>query len=391
MVKGTHIPRLLIILNPSFGQHGVLTKDLPLILKHLNPQENQVRVIAGTASTGSLKRAGFVVDEIPLKTPNEKKSTILIGYLIYLLMLFFRLLKSISEFSPHFLFSISGHAYTGLITTIAGKITRIRTIIRISEPTSTSVGIKYFGGSILAAVIRIEELWVLKNCDIPISNRKMTRYYPPDISNRIKVVSQGVDTSIFRSRLGQWQPDKSSILLLSIARLSAEKNLDLLIHAVRICKRSYPGLSANIIGVGPIEKQLKNLVESLELSKDIKFLGYIGNATNVSRLISSSDIFVLPSRVEGLPSAMLEAMACKIPVVTAGSWGVSSTDFVDGIHLYVCDANPSAIAESVIGLIENTTKTREIIENAYKLVIEKHTINSCRTLFRKLILLNYND
>jgi glycosyltransferase involved in cell wall biosynthesis len=383
--RPTANPRLLILLNPSIGAYGVLTKDLPLILKHVNPQEYEIELVAGVTSVPVLENNGFKVNEIPLSTRSSKGLGLFIGYLLYMLLLFFCTIRTAKRFSPDYLFSITGHAYSGLATTIAGKILRIRTIVRISEPTSSSIGFKYTCGSILKAVLSIEELWVLRNCDIPLSNRNLEGSYPRDITSRITVLSQGVDETIFQPRKALWQPDKSNVCLISIARLSAEKNLDSFLHAFNICRRTFPQMRAIIIGEGPLKENLQQLTMKLGIAANIEFLGYVGSASKVAGLLTSCDVFVLSSTVEGLPSVMLEAMACKIPVVTVASWGIEATDFENGVHVHICERSPASIANSVVSLLNDHEKTQRMIDRAYELVMERHTFKSCRRLFKTLI------
>jgi glycosyltransferase involved in cell wall biosynthesis len=100
--------------------------------------------------------------------------------------------------------------------------------------------------------------------------------------------------------------------LLSIGRLSREKGLDLLLTAAVAIRRRHSQLQLVILGAGPEEAALKNLASVLDLEEHVRFAGY---AAEPGIYFRGATLFVLPSRYEGMPNALLEAAAAGLPIV----------------------------------------------------------------------------
>jgi glycosyltransferase involved in cell wall biosynthesis len=99
--------------------------------------------------------------------------------------------------------------------------------------------------------------------------------------------------------------------LLSVGRLSIEKGVDLLLRALPQIKTSHPEMHLTILGTGPEEASLRQLSIQLDLENQVTFAGY----ANPSNYYAAATLFVLPSRYEGMPNALLEAAAAGLPIV----------------------------------------------------------------------------
>lgn len=100
--------------------------------------------------------------------------------------------------------------------------------------------------------------------------------------------------------------------LLAIGRLSREKGFDLLLHALVTVREHFPHAELTIAGTGPEEDALKAQCRALSLEPAVRFAGYLARP---SALFPTASIFVLSSRHEGLPNALLEAAAAGLPIV----------------------------------------------------------------------------
>jgi glycosyltransferase involved in cell wall biosynthesis len=108
--------------------------------------------------------------------------------------------------------------------------------------------------------------------------------------------------------------------LLAVGRLSHEKGFDLLLEALARVRRQIPGTDLTLVGAGGEETALRQLCRSLELEAAVRFTGYIERPY---AFFPGATAFVLPSRSEGMPNAMLEAAAAGLPIVaTPASGGV---------------------------------------------------------------------
>ncbi len=121
-----------------------------------------------------------------------------------------------------------------------------------------------------------------------------------------------------RKELGAAPAD---IMILSVGELSRRKNHEIVIKALSQIQN--PDIQYFIVGEGELEKDLKELISDLGLERQVHLAGF---RTDVAELCKVSDIFVFPSRQEGLPVALMEAVASETPVVCSHIRG--NTDLI---------------------------------------------------------------
>jgi len=172
--------------------------------------------------------------------------------------------------------------------------------------------------------------------------------------SRLRLIWGGVDADalaaappITREALGI--PDQDP-LLLWVGRLDPVKGLDVLLEATAMICRTRP-IRLAVVGDGPYRPELERLIGKLGLADRVMLLGERGD---VPRLLKTADLFVFPSRTEGLPNALLEAMAASLPVVTTDVPGCR--DLVDSgrTGLLVPADDPAALAGAVERILSNT-------------------------------------
>lgn len=137
-------------------------------------------------------------------------------------------------------------------------------------------------------------------------------------SDCTSIVYNGVDLSRF-ARHEQGAEKREGLVLGSVGRLSHEKGYDVLINAYAKTAADAPNTELWLVGDGAERPALEEQVRGLGLRERVRFFGL---RDDVPDLLNSMDIFVLPSRTEGLPVAVLEAMACGLPVVATEVGGV---------------------------------------------------------------------
>ncbi len=142
-------------------------------------------------------------------------------------------------------------------------------------------------------------------------------------TNRISVLPWGVDTQLFspdpnaRPRLGIPEDEES---VVSIGRLSVEKNIDTVIRAFADVASNRPRARLHIIGRGPEETRLRSLVNELGIDGRVSWLNWLDRA-KVPDYYRIADVFVLPSTSEPLARTLLEAMSCGTFIVASNSSG----------------------------------------------------------------------
>lgn len=132
---------------------------------------------------------------------------------------------------------------------------------------------------------------------------------------KVEVVPNGVDQELF-DLIRPNQENTGEINILFAGRFTHQKGVDLLLNSLSLVNAKIPKSQVWLAGDGPERKQMEKLAESIDSGGcfSIKFLGW-KNRSEMYELYQKADIFVLPSRDEGMPNALLEAMASALPVV----------------------------------------------------------------------------
>jgi len=164
---------------------------------------------------------------------------------------------------------------------------------------------------------------------------------------------------------------KGKPLVGTASRLSKAKGIDYFIAAMPLILQQEPNVKFIIASNGPEEKKLKKQVRQLGLTSKVTFTGW---AEDIFSIMESIDIFVMPSRREGCPIALFEALALSRPVVASKIEGISDiiSDGEDG--LLVDTANPEEFAERIVFLCRNPEKATLLGESGYQKVNTKFTI-----------------
>lgn len=225
------------------------------------------------------------------------------------------------------------------------------------QPFSADVFIAHFGPAGVTAA-KLRELGVIRGKiatvfhGIDISSREVLNHYTPEYqklfqrgdvmlpisdlwaqrlqkmgcpANKISVSRMGVNMERFALR-----PVKSpgeTLQIISVARLTEKKGLHVAIEACRQLKERGVRFRYRILGIGPWERRLKTLIEQYQLDDVVEMPGF-KPSHEVKAMLDDADVFLLPSvtgadgDMEGIPVALMEAMAVGIPVVSTLHSGI---------------------------------------------------------------------
>ncbi len=137
----------------------------------------------------------------------------------------------------------------------------------------------------------------------------------------------------------------ASPIAISVARLSAEKDFPTLLRAVALALPEVPDLQLKLVGDGPERANLERLTRELGITSGVEFLG---ERTDVPRLLAQAGFFVSSSLTEGISLTLLEAMAVGLPVV-ATAVGGNSEIVAEGVTgQLVPPADPAALARAIV-------------------------------------------
>jgi N-acetyl-alpha-D-glucosaminyl L-malate synthase BshA len=135
-----------------------------------------------------------------------------------------------------------------------------------------------------------------------------------------------------------------------------------------------------MVGDGPEKEVAENLCQKLGISDKVIFFG---NSNEIDKILSYTDLFLLPSETESFGLAALEAMAWGVPVISSNSGGLPEVNF-EGVSGFLSDVgNTDEMAQNAIKILSNETKLAEFKENALA-VAKQFDIKNIVPIYEKL-------
>jgi glycosyltransferase involved in cell wall biosynthesis len=281
--------------------------------------------------------------------------------------------------------------YCGVPSIIASKILKVPVIVHYhNSPTLIYEAIRKQGmiKNLSLGILSLLETVVLTNSDYIIcTNTSLKEYIKLKIGGggNVFVVPMGTDFIKYYEENehihGTETLKKNSITIGYIGRLDKGKGLNTLIDAFARLSNRYASRNSSaevkieliFIGDGDAKEELICHVNSLCLDSKIKFLGYINN---VQRILPFVDIFVYPSKSEGCPLSILEAMAFRIPVVASDIQGINEIikDNQNGMLFQVGDVE--GLAQKLNILCANQKLRDNLGENALLTIKSDYSKNN---------------
>ena len=189
--------------------------------------------------------------------------------------------------------------------------------------------------------------------------------------NNLITVHNGIDLKKFEKKHDNIDLDNHVLNFISVGRFNDQKDYPNLINAFAIFRKSNDyNIKLSIVGHGELQPQIEALIKELELDEDITLLG---RRSDIPELLSAADIFVLSSKHEGLPTVVIEAMACECYVVATDCGG--SAEILGDTGKLVTIKNSEALGNAlneaielnVDDRIENNKKARARVEQYFSL------------------------
>jgi len=199
------------------------------------------------------------------------------------------------------------------------------------------------------------------------------------IPNAVTVPDQPPDPTIdWRARFG-WE--STAPVVVSAGRLSREKGPDVFVAAIPEILRRCPSARFILFGDGPAKDGVVEQVNRLGLSDTVKLAGHVADLPGE---LPAFTILVNPSRSEGMPNIVLEAMAVQLPVVGTAVGGVTEliTDHESGI--LVPPEDPAALAHAIIEMLENRDRIAQYAETARQIIRTDYSFTVQARRYEKL-------
>ena len=206
-------------------------------------------------------------------------------------------------------------------------------------------------------IINFLEKFAYKNADAIIVSSKADKKY---IEKKYKINSEKINYIPNYIDIGLFRPlniEKEN-RICTVAKLEKQKNLENLIEAVR-------GLDIKLVifGSGSLNKKLKSLAPA-----NVKIIASVPN-NDLPKEINKSRLFILASLYEGCPKALLEAMACGLPVIGADIEGIDEI-IKHKENGYLCQTSVRSIREAIKELLNDKELQEKISQNARKTICQ---------------------
>jgi glycosyltransferase involved in cell wall biosynthesis len=254
------------------------------------------------------------------------------------------------------------HAHSprmGIITRIVAVLARVPSAVTVHLPPSYSAeygrttksalnrGFSLLVERRLANVRGVRLIYVSRSVYMEATARL---HYSKGIA---EVIENGIDIMAFRTAVeggagGQVLGlDPGDITITTTARLDRQKGLDIYLDALALVKGRLPRCKVLIAGDGLERERLKARIVQLGLEPLVRLLGF---RNDVPALLAASDLFVLPSRFEAAPLALIEAMASRLPVIATDTGDCARWVQEGRCGVVVPPEDPAALAEAVLRL-----------------------------------------
>ena len=165
----------------------------------------------------------------------------------------------------------------------------------------------------------------------------------------------------------------------TIGRLNEQKAQIFIIESASQILKVFPDTIFMIVGDGPLKQSLQEKVVAAKLENNFLFTGIY---KNIPEILAAMDIFILPSLAEGLPMALLEAMAAKKPIIASKVGSIPQLIIPDETGLLIEPRDVPSLENSIIGLLNDKDKAGKLAENGYMTIVNKF---SSKVMTRKYI------
>ncbi len=207
-------------------------------------------------------------------------------------------------------------------------------------------------------------------------------------AERVGVIYNGINLDPF----GKAAPDRdglrhemgvgtNDLVLIQVARLDYLKDHPTAIRTLERVVLQRPEAKLVLVGEGPEREKIEKEVRERQLTEQVRFLGL---RTDVARLMTAADVFLLTSISEGIPLTVIEAMSAGLPVVSTGVGGVGEMVEDGRIGLLAPSGDDRALAEHILTLAADPARRHEMGQRGRERASALFSENQMHASYRKL-------
>lgn len=225
-------------------------------------------------------------------------------------------------------------------------------------------------------------LGIARYCDPVLCNSEAVREFMLSMhipKEKLRVIPNGHELARFDIEVDRQELfaeiglDPLITTAINVGRFVDTKRQVDLIDALKILQNQKIAIQTIFVGSGPLESAMKERVKESGLDQTVRFLG---QRTDVPRLLLAADLFAFPSETEGLPNAVIEAALARLPTIGCDAKGVRDAIVHEETGLLIETRKPDQMAAAIRKLIQEPMLAKKIAENANQVAVQKYDINS---------------
>ena len=277
-----------------------------------------------------------------------------------------KIYRAMKQFKPDV---VHGHqrafTYALLPTVLCGVKSRVYTIHNLAEKDTWGIQ-----RPILRCAIRIFGVRLVAISDICKRSAVKLYHQTPD---RVACIYNGIDTAAFRA---PENTERKKENFVAVGRLSPQKNPQLMLRAFKTAHAQYPGAALCMLGDGKLRPELEQYIHDNGLTDSVRLEG---DVSDVRPFLHQAGSYLMSSDYEGLPVAVLEAMAAGLPILSTKAGGVPDIVWDHKNGLLVDVGDEQGLADAMLTLLRDPEMQRNMAEESEKLALNYDIMNCARS------------
>ncbi|MBR2722400.1 MAG: glycosyltransferase [Clostridia bacterium] len=220
-------------------------------------------------------------------------------------------------------------------------------------------------------------LWCFKTCRALIVQSEDQKPFFSEAVQKKSIVIPNPINSLYSEHVKD-KYDAASHKIVAAGRLSAQKNYKMMIDAIKLVSHEYEDVFLEIYGTGKLEEQISSYIKEQGLSSNISLMG---RSNELYRVYQNADLYMMSSDYEGMPNALMEAMAIGLPCISTDC-KTGPRDLIDsGTNGYLVPCNDvTVLAEKIKTVFGMSSEEQQIMgqrarEKVTRLCSEENSLN----------------
>ncbi len=276
------------------------------------------------------------------------------------------------------------HASINVPAALLAKLlsfSRFKIIVRETQANHLKTKTEWF--SLKLALLFADKIVFLTEAYNSTIKETLPRWYK---QSKVTVIPNGLDLDLFKP--AQEKIFGNPVVLGMQSRIVAIKDHVTLLNAVAIIKTNHPQLQLKlkIAGEGNMEPELKTLAHTLDIESVVEFTGLLPESA-LPRFLQTCDIYIHASLGETMSTAIMQAMACRLPIIASDVDGINNMLVNRVTALLVKPKEPQQLADAIMECINKSDLCSQLADNAYAVALQKFSnkkmFESYKAIFTK--------